>query len=567
MKGYTLLAILLSITFCELTAQPTVPSGYVVDTIISTGSNPQPIAFAFLDPANPSTFFVAERASGRVRLVLNGVLQTNPVLDLPVSVTPESGLLGLVIDPNFEQNGFVYLYYSLSSTGTDTTSASTWLENRLERYYWNGTQLVDPVILHTIPNDTHPLNTNYHFGGFMRFGPDGKLYLSVGDLNRGSFSNPRIETNTGGTAVAGGGGIYRLNPDGSIPLDNPFLSHSDPRIQKLWAYGIRNSFGMEFDPLTGKLWATENGPEVYDEVNLIERGFNGGWRKIMGPDARDATGSWNNNTPYNASDLIMLPNAYYGDPKFSWLTPIGVADIFFVRSARYGDDLRDQALIGDANNGALYLFPVNTQRDDFALTGNLADKVADSTAERNLYRWSTGWGVVTDMKIGGDGYLYVCSVYTPARGIFRIRPQNPPEVINGQVRLEGRAGIPLGVPLSITLLQSGSPVQSINTPLDAYGRFSERVNAPGNYAVRAKAGTYLSVVVPSVSIASQGYAYLKLNFTVNGDVNGDDVIDDADLLAVLFAFGGSGGSEDLNQDGVVDDADLLIVLFNFGASG
>ncbi|MCS7064880.1 MAG: hypothetical protein NZL85_01255, partial [Fimbriimonadales bacterium] len=104
---------------------------------------------------------------------------------------------------------------------------------------------------------------------------------------------------------------------------------------------------------------------------------------------------------------------------------------------------------------------------------------------------------------------------------------------------------------------------------DAYGRFSERVTTPGTYTLKAKAGTYLSVSVPNVSIAAQGFAYRELAFTINGDLNGDDVIDDADLLAVLFAFGqtGTGMAEDINNDGTVDDADLLIVLFNFGAGG
>jgi hypothetical protein len=101
----------------------------------------------------------------------------------------------------------------------------------------------------------------------------------------------------------------------------------DPRIQRLWAYGIRNSFGMDFDSLTARLWLTENGPNVYDEINLVGRGFNSGWLKIMGPDSRNATYTENGNQAYNANDLIYLPNAYYADPVFSWLQPIGVTSI------------------------------------------------------------------------------------------------------------------------------------------------------------------------------------------------------------------------------------------------
>lgn len=285
----------------------------------------------------------------------------------------------------------------------------------------------------------------------------------------------------------------------------------------------------------------------------------------MGPDSRNATYTENGNTPYNASDLVYLPNAYYADPLFSWLTPIGVTSIQFLRSARFDSNLRDQAVVGESNNGQLYLFRLKSTRDDFDLTGALADRVADSATERNSLTWGTNWGIVTDLKIGPDGYLYVVSLF--ANRVYRIRPVNPPPILNGRALLDGRAGLPLGVPLRLTLLQNGTPVETITTQLDAYGQFSERIAASGTYTVRAKAGSYLSVSVPNITLGTSGFAYLALQFAVNGDVNGDDQIDDADLLSVLFDFGQSESPPDLNNDGTVDDADLLIVLFNFGSSG
>ncbi len=548
-----------------LNAQTLVDSSLVVETVISSGVT-QPIAIEFLSPDNPNRFFLIERTTGRVKLVENGVVVAT-VLDLPVNYNSERGLLGIALHPDFATNGYVYLYYSRSSTGSDTNTQSAWTDNRVERYTWNGTALVNPSLIVSFPRDPSQANGPNHDGGVILFGPDGKLYGVTGDLNRGRFSNPRIEQNTSSTAVAGVGGIFRLNPDGSIPADNPFIAHSDPRIRQLWAYGIRNSFGLTFDALTGKLWLTENGPDKYDEINLVERGFNSGWLKIMGPDSRNATYTENGNTPFDASDLVYLPNAYYADPIFSWLTPIGVTVITFLRSARFEPGTRDQAVVGETNNGQLYFFQMNATRDDFILTDSLADRVADSGTERNLSRWGAGWGVVTDLKIGPDGYLYVCSLF--ANRVYRIRPVNPPAILNGRARLEGRQGLPLGVPLTLQLLSGNTVVQSITTTLDAYGRFSERIANPGSYTLRAKAGSYLSVSLPNVSIPVQGFAYRELGFTINGDVNGDDQIDDADLLAVLFAFGqtGSNLAEDLNNDGAVDDADLLTVLFNFGAGG
>ncbi|MFN3690179.1 MAG: PQQ-dependent sugar dehydrogenase, partial [Fimbriimonadales bacterium] len=393
----------------SLQAQTLADTSLTYDTVVSSGLS-FPIAIEFLDPADPSRFFVIEKNSGRVKLVQNGVV-VSTVLDLPVNYASERGLLGIALHPDFATNGFVYLYYTRSSTSGDSGTLSGWLDNRVERYRWNGSQLVEPTLIVAFPRDPTQNNGPNHDGGVILFGPDGKLYGVTGDLNRGVFSNPRIEQNTSSTAVAGVGGVFRLNPDGSIPPDNPFVSHPDERIRQLWAYGIRNSFGMSFDSLTARLWLTENGPDVYDEINLVERGFNSGWLKIMGPDSRNAAYQENGNQPFDAHDLVYLPNAYYADPVFSWLQPIGVTSIVFLRSARFEAGMRDTALVGESNNGGLYQFTLNGARDDFVLTGALADRVADSTAERNLARIGTNWGVVTDLRLGPDGYLYVVSLF------------------------------------------------------------------------------------------------------------------------------------------------------------
>ena len=543
-------------------AQTLTDTRLTYDTVIlDTTQNPLPlpIAIEFLSPDDPNRFFILEKWTGKVKLVENGVV-VSTVLDLPVNTANwERGLLYIVLHPDFDRNGYVYLFYSRDSTGTDTSDAANWAENRLERYRWNGSTLTDPSTILSIPFDSNLANGPIHNGGVMFFGPDGMLWLVVGDLNRTNG----IETNRSQTLVISGAGIIRIRDDGTIPPDNPFISHSDNRIRRLWAYGIRNSFGMTIDSLTNNLWITENGPNQYDEINLVRRGFNSAWYRWMGPRNR-ANG--------NLNSLVWLPNAYYDDPKFSWLTPIGVSAITFLRSARFPQDIRDHAIVGESNNRRLYRFPMNATRDrfDFSAFPELQDLVADTADERNLLSWGERWQIVSDLKVGPDGFLYVVTHIgssTVRPGVRRIRPVNPPEILNGKVALQGRHGLPLGVPLTLKLYNGDTLVQTIHTTLDAYGKFSEQVSAPGTYTLKAKAGSYLSVSVPNVAIAPQGFAYRALAFTVNGDVNGDDVIDDADLLAVLFAFGSSDSTADLNNDGVVDDADLLTVLFNFGSHG
>ena len=397
------------------TSQTTTLPGYFVETVITGLSLPTTMAFV-----DDDELLVLEKNSGRVQHYLNGVFQ-GTAIDLDVSTTSERGLLGICLHPDFAGNGFVYLYYSLASF-----QGGTWLDNRVERFVWNGSVLSFESMIVVFPFDPAQSNGPNHDGGIIQIGPDDKLYVITGDLNRGTFGNPRIEQNTHTTTVAGVGGIARLNLDGSIPGDNPFVSEGDPRIRALFAYGIRNSFGLTFDPLTGRLWYTENGPNVYDELNIAEAGMNSGWLKIMGPDSRNATYSRNNNTPFNAADLIYLPGAFYQDPLFSWLRPIGVTSVRFLSGIKFAPSFRDWVLVGDNNNGQLYLFEPNANRDGVEPRNGTGDRVADTTTERNQYVVGTGWGVVTDFQIGPDGYLYIVSLTRGA--VYRIRPVFDPFV-------------------------------------------------------------------------------------------------------------------------------------------
>jgi len=349
------------------------------------GALAQPTAMTFI---GDNDFLICEKA-GKVRRVLNGNVQAGQVLDLPVNADSERGLLGMTKHPNFAGNGWIYLYYSRANSDGDT-----WLDNRVSRFTWNGTSLSGETLIISFPSDPNQANGSNHDGGIIQFGVDGKLYGITGDLNRNRFE----QNAAGPTSVSGVGGIFRLNDNGSIPSDNPFASQSAPELRRLYAYGIRNSYGMAFDPFTNQLWMTENGPSNYDEVNLVLPGFNSGWNRMMGPDSRNTNGP---------ADLFYIVNANYSDPEYSWLTPVSVTSIVFPRNTNLPSDIRNKAIVGDNNNGHLYLYPMNAARNAFTLSGGNADLVADNSSERDQYRWGTGWGVTTDIEVGPDGWLYI----------------------------------------------------------------------------------------------------------------------------------------------------------------
>jgi glucose/arabinose dehydrogenase len=349
----------------------------------------QPTAMAFIGPGD---ILVLQKGDGRVRRVIDGVLQTDPVLDVAVHNSSERGLLGIALHTNFPTTPFVYLYYTESSTGGDTSGSSTPLGNRVYRYTWNGSALVSPSLILDLPATPGP----NHDGGTMTFGPDGKLYVVIGDLNR----DGQLQNFSGGPSPDDTGVIFRINDDGSVPSDNPFFSQGG-NLAKYYAYGIRNSFGLTFDPVTGELWDTENGPDTFDEINLVQRGFNSGWEQIMGPDSRD---------PQGIGDLFQFPSSHYTDPKFSWLNPVGPTAIVFMPSSLMGVEYQNDIFVGDINNGNLYHFGVNAARNGFVFTApGLSDLVADNDTELQEVILGTGFGGITDLKIGPDGLLYVLS--------------------------------------------------------------------------------------------------------------------------------------------------------------
>jgi glucose/arabinose dehydrogenase len=282
-----------------------------VKTVVSGLSQPTSMAFI-----GNNDFFIFEKNTGKVQRVTNGVVQSPPPLDLAVNSGSERGGLGMALHPNFAFNGYVYLYWTESSTGVDTTSLAEvpTLGNRVDRYVWNGSTLSfdrNIIKLRAFQADANQQLRGNHNGGVLRFGPDGKLFILMGDNGRrGLLQNLRCgpTANCPGPVVAddqfGGpepdnnhltGFILRLNDDGTTPSDNPFAnivsvlpSESLANLRRLYAYGVRNGFGLGFDPYSGNLWDQENGDDAFDEMNRVTAGSNNGWIQMMGPNSRVA---------------------------------------------------------------------------------------------------------------------------------------------------------------------------------------------------------------------------------------------------------------------------------------
>jgi aldose sugar dehydrogenase len=386
-----------------------------VETLVTGLSSPT--SMAFIDNNN---ILVLEKG-GQVRLVLNGILQGRPVLQVPVDTESERGLLGIAImngtksgNAANNNNKFVFLYYTESKDGQ--------LRNRVYRYNWDeqNQNLVNPTLILDLPALPGP----NHDGGKLVIGPDHYLYTVIGDLNhRGKLQNIKDGTDPDDTSV-----IFRINPnDGSAAKDNPFISNNvTTAMHKYYAYGVRNSFGITFDPITGNLWQTENGPDIYDEINVVKPGFNSGWIQVMGPLSR--------NPGISTDQLVNYPSSHYENPRshtgfvnpaFSWYASVAVTDIQFMKSSVLGEKYRNNIFVGDYNYGNLYYFEVNSTRTGFKFNPitqpGLADLVADNEKEVSEVTFGTGFGGITDLKTGpADGFLYVLSINDGA--IYKVIP-------------------------------------------------------------------------------------------------------------------------------------------------
>jgi len=346
-----------------------------------------PTGMAFLDDSGKNIIVIEKK--GNVKLISGGILQDTPLKQFDVNFESERGLLGVQV---MKENNTTLVFFYVTENGADqtVTNPNENLRNRIYSFEWDGNDLINQKLILDLPAIPGP----NHNGGKITLGKDNNLYVIIGDLNH----RTKLQNFENGGDPDFTGSIYRIDPhSGSAPGDNPFVESDVPNIDKTFAYGIRNSFGLTVDPITGNIWDTENGPSFSDEINLVEPGFNSGWRSIMGP-ASSAD---------EIKALVFLsPNSNYSDPEISWLEPTAVTDIEFINSTSLGPDYTNNILVGDNNNGNLYFFKLNDQRNGL----EIQDAVIDSEEELNNYILGTGFGSITDIQTGPDGDIYVVSL-------------------------------------------------------------------------------------------------------------------------------------------------------------
>jgi glucose/arabinose dehydrogenase/chitodextrinase len=330
-------------------------SGFEQTQIASGLSSPTAMQFS-----PDGRLFVAQQ-SGRLRVIKNGALLPADFITLSVTSNSERGLLGIAFDPNFSTNRFIYLYY------TRTTSP---IKNRVSRFMASASNpdVAEPgsevVILDNIASDA-----GNHNGGAMHFGLDGKLYIAIGDGGSNAFNSQSMGTLSGK--------LLRINSDGSIPSDNPFVGVSGARAE-IWALGLRNPFTFAVDQQTGKIHVNDVGQDTYEEVNLIARGANYGWPTCEG--------------------MNCGSNPNYTNPIHTYDHGTGhaITGGAFYRATQFPSQYHGSYFFSDYLGGWIKRLDTNNQVSNF---------------------WNPQNGPV-DVKIGPDGALYYLSIFNS--GVYKI---------------------------------------------------------------------------------------------------------------------------------------------------
>lgn len=366
----------------------------------------------------PNDILVTQKNDGTVIRIVNGTEVIQPLITVPVASKDERGLLGLDVSNDATGNKtHAFLFYT--EKGPVKGEA---LGNRVYKYELdkNATKLSNPQLLLDLPWEPGP----GHNGGVLKIGPDNNIYITIGDMTRTGYNESQLyETQAqnvqGGNPADGRAGILRITQDGK-PVDDGILGASYP-LNLYFAYGIKNSFGIDFDPLTGNLWDTENGPDYGDEINLVEPGFNSGWKKIHGIWYVDGTMAKTGIASAAPKDLVdFVKKGTYSSPELTWDLSVAPTALKFLDTEKLGSEYKNNIIVGDINFGNIYYFKLNQDRKSLDLGKGLTDKIAQTEEELSDVVLGHGFGGITDLEVGPDGFLYVL-VYDKNDGrIYRI---------------------------------------------------------------------------------------------------------------------------------------------------
>ena len=359
---------------------------------------------------------------GKVLRIVNKSLVSQPLIDLSVANKWERGLLGIATSRNHE-NVHVYLYYTQSKAGDGGDVCHTIfcakpkepIQNKLYRYDLINNKLVNPKLLFSGPKS----NIASHIGGALEVGPDNNVYLIIGDFH--GYQNKTttlVQNYKNGSFPDGRAGILRFTQDGKA-VEGGILGKKYP-LNLYYAYGIRNGYGLAFDPVSGKLWDTENGPDRGDEINLVDPGFNSGWNRIQGI-PKDQGVSISNKAalapPKNLEDFGG--KGKYSAPEFVWnSTTAAPTGIRFLNPNSLGKNYENDLFVASFDDGVIYHFDLNENRTALKLDRS-NDIIAEDQDPKHLI-FAQGLGKITDMQVGPDGDLYVLSRYFDKPTIFKI---------------------------------------------------------------------------------------------------------------------------------------------------
>jgi aldose sugar dehydrogenase len=406
-----------------------------------------PTSMAFL---GPNDILVLEKNEGKVQRIINGNMLSEPLLDVDVDNRGERGMLGIAVSKGDPKHAYVFLFYTEAleeyhnychsfTTPVDGPcvkgSRIDPLGNRVYRYELasgSGYELVNDYKL-TLVNPKLlldlPINPGVgKIGGVTVIGPDSNVYLVIGDIRIKDTKQdePRFDGRSGILRVTGDG----QSVNGGEKGPGNIIGEEHP-LDKYFAYGIRNSFGMDFDPISGNLWDTENGLANGDEINLVEPGFNSGWPEVQGLASIE-----NSFREYDLQDFGG--RGKYSDPEFVWNETVAVTSLKFLDSDKLGKEYDNDMFVGDFKYGNLYHFNLNNSRTELSLEEPLNDRTADNTSELKNIILGEGFGGIVDIEVGPEGYLYLLSIEKVQGGGNPCRPERfSPTCVSYSSPIEG----------------------------------------------------------------------------------------------------------------------------------